>query len=112
LWPEICDPYAITVAMHGIETILVTADVAPEGGANIIGRWHGPSRRVTSRDNTSLSGIALLSEEAGTITMQIFHNFFARNPIASGILRGTAISHYRLANNPDEVFAEWEKSYE
>lgn len=107
LWPEICDAYAITVAMYGIETCLVSNEVAPEGGAKIINRWHGPARRTTSNDNRSLSAIALLSAHEGVVRMEVFHNFFARNPIIPGILIGSNIYHHRLQKNPTQTFAEW-----
>lgn len=107
LWPEICDSYAISVAMYGIETVLVTPEVATEGGTTLVAQWPVASRKATSRASTTLSGIALLSDEDGQVTMQVFHNFFARNPIDPGLLRNPAITHYRLNENPDEVFSEW-----
>ncbi len=109
LWPEICDSYAISVAMYGIETVLVTPEVAPEGGNTLVAQW--PARKATSRASTTLSGIALLSDEDGQVTMQVFHNYFARNPIDPSLLRNAAITHYRLTENPDEVFADWTPFY-
>lgn len=108
LWPEICDAYAITVAMYGIETCLVSNEVAPEGGAQIIKRWHGSARRTTSNNNRSLSAIALMSVDYDAeIKMEVFHNFFSRNPIPPGVLIGPKICHRRLRNNPATTFADW-----
>jgi hypothetical protein len=107
LWPEICDAYAITVAMYGMESCLLSNEVAPEGGAKIIARWHGQARRTTSHNNRSLSAIALLSAHEETIKMDLFHNFFARNPIGSRTFVGSNIYHHRLRRNPAEAFSEW-----
>ncbi len=107
LWPEICDSYAISVAMYGIETVLVAPEIASESGTTLVAQWPVATRKATSRANTTLSGIALLSEDNGRVTMQVFHNFFARNPIDPSLLEGAAITHYRLTENPDEIYAEW-----
>jgi hypothetical protein len=107
LRPEICDSYAISVAMYGIETVVVTSEVVPEGGSILVAHSPAASRRATSRANATLSGIALLSDNDGRIAMQVFHNFFARNPIDPRLLGTPAITHYRLTENPDEVFTEW-----
>lgn len=112
LWPEICDPYAVSIAMYGIETLhvtpLVTPFEMPEGRTTLVAAPRpAATRKATSRASTVLSGIALLSDEDGQVTMQLFHNFFARNPIDPSLLRNPAVTHYRLTENPDEVFAEW-----
>ncbi len=115
LWPEICDPYAISVAMYGIETVHVTplvaafetSGLAPEGRTTLVAPHPAATRKAISRASTTLSGIALLSDEDGQVTMQVFHNFFARNPIDPSLLRNAAITHYRLTENPDQVFADW-----
>ncbi|MBZ5512550.1 MAG: hypothetical protein LAN70_15460 [Acidobacteriia bacterium] len=108
LWPEICDAYAIKVAMYGVESILITPEPAPEGGATVVARWHGPRRKATRLANTSLSAIALLLLDGERLRMNIFHNFFARNPLSPVSLRSSSITHYRLPADPDHVFAEWE----
>jgi hypothetical protein len=107
LWPEICDPSAVKVAMHGVETILITNEVAPEGGAMVVDRWHGPHRKATSFINTTLSGIALLSCVGGHLHLDIFHNYFAAVPIDLHHFKSASVTHYRLMQNPEEAFTEW-----
>jgi len=107
LWPEICDSYAISVAMYGIETVVVAPEVVSEAGSTMVAQWPVASRKATSRASTMLSGIALLSDEDGEVKMQVFHNFFAQNPIDPYLLGTKAITHYRLTENPDEGFDNW-----
>jgi len=107
LWPEICDANAIAVAMCGIETALISSEVAPEGGAKIITRWHGSSRRTTPNANTTLSAIGLLDERKGIPTLSLFHNYFARNPISRDMIRCGALRHYWLEKNPERHFSDW-----
>ena len=107
LWPEICDAYAIAVAMNGLETALISSEVAPEGGATILARWHGKSRRTTSNANTTLSAIGVLSEKQGVLALSLYHNYFARNPIRPELLIFKNVRHFCLERNPELSFSEW-----
>lgn len=109
LWPEICDANSIRVALYGTENVLISSKAAPEGGATILSRWHGGSRRATPVENTTLSAIAILDDEqeGAEITLSVFHNYFARNPIEIAAFRGTQIKHYKLAESPEQSFSTW-----
>jgi hypothetical protein len=107
LWPEICDSYAIAVAMNGIEGALISSEEAPEGGARIIARWHGPSRRTTPTQNTTLSAIGMIDELQGMTTLSLFHNYFARNPIPRKIIRRESLRHFWLERSPEQYFSDW-----
>jgi hypothetical protein len=109
LWPEICDANSIGVALYGIESALISSKQAPEGGATIVARWHGGSRRATPSANTTLSAIGILDRrrESNEITLSLFHNYFARNPIAIDALRCAQIKHYKLLRSPEQFFSTW-----
>lgn len=106
-WPELLDEYAVKVAMYGIEAIAISPVAAPEGGATILARWHGPRRRMTPAHNTSLSALAILSDAEGAITLSVYHNFFALNPLPLEAFSAAGVSHYRLMRSPSEGFPEW-----
>jgi hypothetical protein len=107
LWPEICDARAIAAAMYGIETALISAEQAQEGGAKIIARWHGASRRATPTANTTLSAIGVLDAISGTTSLTLFHNFFARNPIPTDVVQKAAVKHCFLKRSPERYLSEW-----
>ena len=107
-WPELMNADALKVAMYGIETAAVSSEVAPEGGATIIGRWHGSRRRLTDEHNTTLSAIGILSGDDAELRLGIYHNFFAAAPIPSDWLVDPKIQQYRLAWSPDRAFPPWE----
>jgi len=109
LWPEICDAGSIGVALYGTENALISSEEAPQGGATIVARWHGGSRRATPSANTTLSAIGILdvSHESGEIALSVFHNYFAKNPIAIDSFCGAQIKHYKLRDSPERSFATW-----
>ncbi len=106
-WPELLDADALKVAMYGVETILISPESAHEGGATILERWHGSRRRFTSDHNTSLSAIGILELEDGHISLQIFHNWYARAPLSPSLLSYTGITHFQLAKPPTEGYPAW-----
>jgi hypothetical protein len=107
-WPELLDDYALKVAMYGIETILISPEPAPEGGATVLARWHGPRQRLTPVHNTSLSALAIIREDAGVLTLDVYHNYYASIPIPAEMLARISGSQYRLVRPPSQGFPNWE----
>ena len=109
LWPEIADDYAIRVAMYGVEMALITSNVAPEGGAEIIARWYGSRRKVSPNYNRTLSAVAVLKDDAADLRLDVFHNYHARNPLAPDSLRLPTVHHYALESSPLGGFPDWNR---
>lgn len=107
-WPELLDEYAIKVAMYGIETILISPEAAPEGGASVLARWHGPRRRLTPEHNTTLSAVGILSHDEESVGLTVFHNFYAATPLPIVALAAAGIPQYRLDEAPTQGFPEWQ----
>jgi hypothetical protein len=93
--------------MYGIETILITSNVAPEGGAEVISRWHGSRRKVSPKHNTTLSAVAVVSEKDNAICLDVYHNMFARIPLSPDLLRLPSVKHYALEAEPYGQFPDW-----
>lgn len=108
VWPELADDYAVKVAMYGVETALISSEMAPEGGARILRRWHGPRRRLTSEHNTTLSGIAVMASRAGAeIGLKVYHNYFAANVLPRNKLILPGILQFDLEAEPKGRFPDW-----
>jgi hypothetical protein len=108
LWPELADSYAVRVAMYGVETILITSNVAPEGGAEVIRRWYGSRRKVSPEYNTTLSAVAVLREEEDSATyLDVYHNIYARVPLLPDSFRLSSVKHYTLKAEPYGQFPDW-----
>jgi len=106
-WPELADEYAVKVAMYGVETALISPDVAPEGGAKILRRWHGPRRRLTAEHNTTLSGLGLMNTGAQGISIRVYHNYYAACPLPKDELEEAGVRQFELAGEPISDFPGW-----
>lgn len=109
MWPELTDGYAVKVAMYGIESVLISSEVAPEGGAKIILKWHGHRRRLTVEHNTTLSGIAILEKYNDIVSLQVYHNYYAANPLSVESLASLGIPQFVLESEPIGCFPDWKE---
>ena len=106
-WPELADNYAVQVAMYGIESALISSEVASEGGAKILARWHGPRKRLTSECNTTLSGIALMDTDTPEVVLKVYHNYHAAIPLPGCKLMKLGIRQFEMPFEPGTTFPEW-----
>lgn len=106
-WPELLDGDAVRAAMYGIETLLISPQPAPEGGATILKRWHGGRKKLTEDHNTSLSAIAVLLLEDDRLQLEVFHNWYAAVTLSPSAFRVDGVTHFHLSVPPSEGFAEW-----
>lgn len=109
LWAGVLDSITMAVAMYGLETIMISSESAPEGGAKILARWHGASKRTTRCANTTLSAVGILDNTDANISIDVFHNFFARVPLQKTSLQSDYVRHYILEESPDDTFAKWKR---
>ena len=109
-WPELTDQNAVKVAMYGIETILISSEVAPEGGAKIIRKWHGSRRRLTQEHNTTLSAVGIIAKGDNGISFDLYHNFYASLPLPRNELARYGIKQFYLCKAPFDAFPDWEET--
>jgi hypothetical protein len=109
VWPELIDEYAVRVAMYGIETAIISPEVAPEGGAKILQKWYGQRKQATSNQNTTLSAIAVMKETENGVMMRIYHNYYAKNLIEKKIFCFSGVEQFELGGAPSEGFPKWSK---
>lgn len=107
VWPELTDGYAVRTAMFGIETALVSAEVAPEGGAKVLAKWYGGRRRLTAAHNTSLSAIGILACGPEAVTLDVYHNPHTKSELPVKALSVAGVRQFRLADDPAHGFANW-----
>jgi len=106
-WPELTDEYAVRVAMYGIETAIISSEIAPEGGAKILRRWYGSRKRLTSRHNTTISAVAVMEETENDVSIKVYHNYFAVIPLERKILICPGIEQFEIENDPSYAFPKW-----
>lgn len=108
-WPELTDEYAVRVAMYGIETAIISSEMAPEGGAKILRRWYGSRKRLTAQHNTTISAIAVMEETENDVTIKVYHNYFAAIQLERKILICPGIEQFEIENDPNYAFPKWAK---
>jgi len=103
------DPYAIKVAMYGLEQVVMVQAVPNSLRSEVVDTRFGGKRRVTPTDNTTLSAVALLSLQATEeFCFDIFHNSFAIRPIHPWLFRRRGIRQWRLSAKTPGQSQEWE----
>ena len=98
------DPYAVLTAMRGLDVVPVQGAHDTEVPVEFGIRRPGPEKRMTPNMHTSISGIAALRETQNGLSLDIYHNSFAKCPINSSTLIGRRVRHWRMTR--DEM--EWE----
>jgi hypothetical protein len=100
----------VRLAMYGKDHVDVLLADTPKGPVAWIRHRFGAGQKVAPTFNTSLSGVALLSERrGGPPGLAVYHNRYARQPLDPDWIRSQATVHYRLGNRPGPGgLMEWE----
>lgn len=99
------DANDVKAAMFGDEKTVVT--LSRHEVVSVSATHRGGGRRCTTRDNTSLSAVALLLARDNDVRMLVFHNCYATNPLPPDALRHPAIEHYQYVPEDNEHIYEW-----
>ena len=93
--------------MYGLEQIHFA--VPPLGAArpHATGASHGPKRKMTESDNTSISAIAaLIMSGPAEHDLLVYRNRFARVPLSPMLLQGFGVKHYDLGTG-EGLASDW-----
>ena len=99
--------YHVRIAMYGLEQIYLAVPPIGSGRPRATGAGHGPKRKMTETDNTSISAIAaLVMSGPGTHQLLVYRNRFARVPLSPTLLGPFGVRHFDLGTG--EGFAsDW-----
>jgi len=99
--------YHIRVAMYGLEQIHIAVPPAGSGRPHATGASHGPKRKMTEMDNTSISAIAaLVMSGPGQHQLLVYRNRFARVPLSPMLLQPFGVRHYDLGTG-EGLASDW-----
>jgi len=102
------DPYFIKVAMYGLEQVNFVVPNNPKVPAYSMGMSFGGRRKMTEKDNTSISAIGTLYVLVdGEIDMHVYHNKFAAIPIDPYLLAKYNIRQYKINDGVSNGSGEW-----
>lgn len=99
--------YHVRVAMYGLEQIHVAVPPIGSGRPHATGASHGPKRKMTETDNTSISAIAaLVMSGLGTHQLLVYRNRFARVPLSPMLLEPFGVRHFDLGTG-EGLASDW-----
>jgi hypothetical protein len=104
------DPYSVATAMQGLDVVPVLVPVDPAITPQFQDARSGPGKKMTPKDNTTISAIGVLVTDFDDTThLCIYHNRYARHPIDAEWFRHPRVHHYRLPDGATSSLEGWTK---
>ncbi len=100
------NPYFVLVGMYGFETHLLAVSEDPAQPPRHRTTVFGRDKTATESMNTSLSAVAILTEDEGGLKLDFFHNRFAAAPLEPQLLRNECVRHFKLPGDA-RTFSQW-----
>jgi hypothetical protein len=102
------EPYNIRVAMYGLEQIHIAVPPIGTGSPHATGIGHGPKRKMTASDNTSISAIgALVMTGPDQHHLLVYRNSFAKIPLDPTLLSPFGVRHFDIGNSSTGSASDW-----
>lgn len=100
--------WQIRVAMYGLEQIYIAVPPLGKGAPYATGAGHGPKRKMTETDNTSISAIgALVMTGPKSHFLYVYRNRFAKVPLNPRLLQPFGVRHYDLGVAEQGLASDW-----
>lgn len=101
------DPYNIRVGMDGLDQVVFAVPNDVSKTPYSIGMISGPKKKMTDRDNTSISALGVLHTPLDQpISIFVYHNRYAAIPIESNLLKDFASKQFCLEGQQGECL-DW-----
>lgn len=102
------DPYNIRVGMYGIEQVHIALPPYGIGSPYSTGMSYGPKRKMTEKDNTSISAVGtLLMTNHDQLILHVYRNKFALVRLDFDLLARYGISQFELEDEMPGKTAKW-----
>ena len=103
------DSYNIRVGMYGLEQVHIAMPNNYSDDLQVKGMSYGPKKKMTEKQNTSISAIGVLSTtEEKNINLVIYHNKHAAVPLNYNIISKYGITQYTLKDEINNT-GKWVK---
>jgi hypothetical protein len=100
--------FHVRVAMYGLEQIYLAVPPPGQGQPYATGSGHGPKRKMTNTDNTSISAIAaLVMTGPNSHILYVYRNRFAKVPLNPRLLQAYGVKHYDLGVGDQGLASDW-----
>ncbi len=102
------ESYHIRVAMYGLEQVHIAVPPIGSGSPHATGISHGPKRKMTASDNTSISAIgALVMTGPNQHHLLVYRNSFAKVPLDSTLLTPFGVRHFDIGSSSSSSASDW-----
>jgi len=101
------DPYQLKVAMFGIDTMVLSRPGSMNEMPDVLEKKSGPNRKLTPNANTSISAIAVLTENSNAPDLTVYHNHHAAIRIPSAVFGKIGCPQFVLDENNKDEFPSW-----
>lgn len=100
--------YQIRVAMYGLEQVHIAVPPIGQGRPFAAGASHGPKRKTTETDNTSISAIgALMMSGPSDHHLHVYRNRFAKVPLNPELLGPFGVKHFDMGISDEGRASGW-----
>jgi len=101
--------YEMKVAMFGLDSIVVSVPDSMNNMPQVLDKKYGPKKKLTPSHNRSISAVAVLTENSGTLDLTVYHNHHAAIKIPAGVFKKIGCQEFILSNNNRNKFPSWRK---
>lgn len=106
-WCGHTDRYFVKAGMYGLEQHVLRKAGHPDFIISLERKKLGPKKKMSRSCNTSISAVGIIKINDYSISMDIYHNIYASNPLNPDLLRFVNTKHFTLQQiNPNEL-PEW-----
>jgi len=99
---------SIRVAMYGLEQIYIAVPPIGVGSPYSTGMGYGPKRKMTEKDNTTISAIGVLFTTGPDNTLlHVYHNKFAQIPLRPSLLAAYGVEQFELEEDTIGATSKW-----
>jgi len=99
--------YELKVAMFGLDSIVMSVPDSMNNMPEILGKKSGPKKKLTPNHNTSISAVAVLTENSGALDLTVYHNHHAAIKIPPTVFKKVGCQQFILSNNNRNEFPSW-----
>ncbi|MDD9819169.1 MAG: hypothetical protein OXU61_13720 [Gammaproteobacteria bacterium] len=101
--------YEMKVAMFGLDSIVMSVPDSMNNMPQVLDKKSGPKKKLTPSHNTSISAVAVLTENSGALDLTVYHNPHAAIKIPAGVFKKIECQQFMLSNNNRNKFPSWRR---
>ena len=95
--------------MFGLDSIVMSVPDSMNNMPQVLDKKSGPKKKLTPNHNTSISAVAVLTENSGALDLTVYHNHHAAIKIPARVFNKIGCQEFILSNNNRNEFPSWRR---